>query len=87
VKTNRNLFVRTLLNWLLLLAIFSVSILPVAADGGDDDDSVWDGVIDENGEILYDNLIDQGIHQESVDWMPSIDILGNTIGGTAEYHL
>ena len=87
MKTNRNLFVRTLLNWLLLLAIFSVSILPVAADGGDDDDSVWDGVIDENGEILYDNLIDQGIHQESVDWMPSIDILGNTIGGTAEYHI
>ena len=86
MKMNKNLVVKTLLNWLLLLAILSLSILPVAADGGDDD-SIWDGVIDENGEILYDNLIDQGIHQESVDWMPSIDILGNTIGGTAEYHI
>jgi len=86
MKTTKRPLLKTLLNWFLLITMLSLSILPVAADGGDDD-SIWDGVIDENGEILYDNLIDQGIYQESADWMPSVDVLGNTIGGVAEYHV
>ncbi|MBT7783772.1 MAG: hypothetical protein HN741_12730, partial [Anaerolineae bacterium] len=67
-----------------MAAVFFAAVVPVSADGGD---SIWDGVIDENGEILYDSLIDQGIHTEAVDWIPGTEILGQTLGGTAEYHI
>ena len=72
------------INFTLLAAVFFAAVVPVSADGGD---SIWDGVIDENGEILYDSLIDQGIHTEAVDWIPGTEILGQTLGGTAEYHI
>ena len=71
----------------VFLALLFVAVIPVPADGGDGDDSIWDGVIDADGNILYDNLIDQGVYTEDVSWIPGVDMFGNTIGGTAEYHI
>ena len=70
------------INLTFLFAVLFVAVVPVAAQDGSGD-SIWDGVINEDGEILYDNLIDQGIYTETVDWMPSV----GTVGGVAEYHL
>ena len=73
------------INLILLVVVLFVGVVPVAAqDGGD---SLWGEVLNPDGSINYDNLIDQGVQTESVDWMPSIDVLGQTIGGTAEYHI
>ncbi len=72
-------------NLVLLGALTLGGATPASADDGDG--SIWDGVINENGEIQYENLIDQGVQTESVEWMPSINVLGNTIGGQAEYHV
>ena len=70
---------------ILLVAVLFVTVIPVAAqDGGG---SLWDAVLNPDGSIRYDNLIDQGVHTEPADWMPSFDVFGQTIGGTAEYHL
>ncbi len=68
----------------LLIAVIFVTVIPVAAQEGDD---IWAEVIDTDGNILYDNLIDQGVQTESADWMPSVTVLGQTIGGEAEYHI
>ncbi len=70
----------------LLIAMLFVAVIPVAADGGDggdDSDSLWGEVLNPDGTIRYDNLIDQGVQVEDASWMPSV--LG--IGGQAEYHL
>ena len=72
-------------NLILLLTILFVAVAPVAAqDGGD---SLWEGILNPDGSVNYDDLIDQGIQTETVDWMPSVDVFGQTIGGTAEYHI
>jgi len=48
-----------------------------------DPNSVWGEVVDQDGNIRYDNLTDLGTVQETVDWMPSIPGIGNV---PATYH-
>ena len=72
------------INFALLIAVLFVTIIPVAAQEGG---SIWDEVLNEDGTIRYDNLIDQGVQTEDADWMPGVTVLGQTIGGQAEYHL
>ena len=81
MKTKR---LSILINLTLLVATLFVTAIPVAAqDGGD---SVWGEVLDQDGTIRYDNLIDQGVQVEDASWM-GVSILGTTIGPSAEYHI
>ena len=46
------------INLILLVVVLFVGVVPVAAqDGGD---SLWGEVLNPDGSINYDNLIDQG---------------------------
>ena len=75
----------TWINLALLVAVLFVAVIPVAAQEGGD--SLWGEVLNPDGSINYDNLTDQGVQSESVDWIPSVSIFGNEIGGQAEYHI
>lgn len=68
----------------LLIAVLFVTVIPVSAQEGD---SIWAEVLNPDGSIRYDNLTDQGVQTESADWMPSVTVFGQTIGGEAEYHI
>ena len=74
----------TWINFALLISVLFIAVIPVAAqDGG----SLWDEVLNPDGSIRYDNLIDQGVQSEFVDWIPSVSVFDTTIGGQAEYHI
>lgn len=69
----------------LLLSISVVMLLPVpqafAQDGS------WSEVVDSNGNILYDQMTDQGVVTQNADWMPSITLpVVGTVSVPAEYH-
>jgi len=71
---------------LALILLISASLLfptPVRADDVDPN-SAWGEVVDENGNIRYDNLTDLGVTSEQADWMPSIPFVGDI---QAEYHV
>jgi len=70
---------------LIFLALFLLlaSPAPVMAQGTTPPDSAWGEVVDENGNILYDNLTDFGVVQEPADWMPDVPGFGPML---AEYH-
>jgi hypothetical protein len=70
---------------LIFLALFLLlaSPAPVMAQGTTPPDSAWGEVVDENGNILYDNLTDLGVVQEPADWMPDVPGFGPML---AEYH-
>ena len=71
---------------LLLMCVFVlVTILPphqaFAQDGA------WSEVVDSNGNILYDQMTDQGVVTQAADWMPSITLpVVGTVSMDAEYH-
>lgn len=74
-----------LLTIFFLLAIF---VFPVLADDGD---SAWGEVLNDDGTIRYDNLIDQGVSSENTDWMPTITLfdfgdVSTSVSFPAEYH-
>ena len=50
-------------------------------------DSAWGEVVDSSGNILYDQMTDQGVVTQAADWMPSITLpLVGTVSVPAEYH-
>ncbi len=50
-------------------------------------DSAWGEVVDSNGNILYDQMTDQGVVTQAADWMPSITLpVVGTVSMDAEYH-
>jgi hypothetical protein len=72
---------RILLAVLLLASIFAN--LTVSAQGEQPpQDSPWGEVVDENGNIRFDNLTDLGEIQVQADWMPDVPF----IDGQATYH-
>jgi hypothetical protein len=76
---------------LIFLAIFLLlaSPAPVRAQGETppqvDPNSMWGEVVDQSGNIRYDNLSDLGTVQESADWMPSIPGIGTIPASYHEY--
>ena len=50
-----------------------------------DPNSMWGEVVDQSGNIRYDNLSDLGTVQESADWMPSIPGIGSIPASYHEY--
>jgi len=78
-------------NTLTFLTIFLllVSPAPVRAQGETppqvDPNSMWGEVVDQSGNIRYDNLTDLGTIQESADWMPSIPGIGSIQASYHEY--
>jgi len=78
-------------NTLTFLTIFLLlaSPAPVRAQGETppqvDPNSMWGEVVDQSGNIRYDNLTDLGTIQESADWMPSIPGIGSIQASYHEY--
>jgi len=76
---------------LIFLALFLLlaSPAPVRAQGETppqvDPNSMWGEVVDQSGNIRYDNLSDLGTVQESADWMPSIPGIGSIPASYHEY--
>ena len=66
----------------LILASFVVNLVAHAQGEQPPQDGPWGEVIDENGNILYDNLTDLGEIQVDADWMPDVPF----IDGQATYH-
>ena len=66
----------------LILASFVVNLVAFAQGEQPPQDSPWGEVMDENGNILYDNLTDLGEIQVDADWMPDVPF----IDGQATYH-
>jgi len=70
---------------LLMLVFVLVTFLPphqaFAQDGA------WSEVVDSNGNILYDQMTDQGVVTQAADWMPSITLpVVGTVSVYSEYH-
>jgi len=72
--------------FILLLCIFAlVTLLPFHQALAQD--SAWSDVVDSNGNILYDQMSDQGVVTQAADWMPSITLpIVGTVSVPAEYH-
>jgi len=76
---------------LIFLALFLLLASPtsVRAQGETppqvDPNSMWGEVVDQSGNIRYDNLSDLGTVQESADWMPSIPGIGSIPASYHEY--
>jgi hypothetical protein len=76
---------------LIFLALFLLLAFPapVRAQGETppqvDPNSMWGEVVDQSGNIRYDNLTDLGTVQESADWMPSIPGIGSIPASYHEY--
>jgi hypothetical protein len=72
----------------LTLVLLILGTQSVLAQGDDpppvDLSSAWGEVVNLDGSINYNNLTDVGVVTESVDWMPSIPLIGDI---PAEYHV
>jgi len=73
---------------LLLLALLGITVmaLPGSALAQSGDDSPWGEVVDENGNIRFDNLTDLGETTEDADWMDIPLPFGQEIDLDANYH-
>ncbi|MBK6298684.1 MAG: hypothetical protein IPF48_12330 [Sphingomonadales bacterium] len=70
---------------LLLSILVFVTLLPFHQALAQD--SAWSDVVDSNGNILYDQMSDQGVVTQAADWMPSITLpIVGTVSVPAEYH-
>ena len=75
---------------LIFLALFLLLALPapVLAQQQNppvDPNSMWGEVVDQNGNIRYNNLTDLGTVQQSANWMPSIPGIGSLQASYHEY--
>ena len=75
---------------LIFLALFFLLALPapVLAQQQNppvDPNSMWGEVVDQNGNILYNNLTDLGTVQQSASWMPNSPGIGNIQASYHEY--
>lgn len=77
--------VRCLLLFLTLLG-FTAMALPGSALAQDDGTSPWGEVVDENGNIRFDNLTDLGETTEDTEWMDIPLPFGQEIDLDANYH-
>ncbi len=66
----------------LVLSSFVVNMVAYAQGEQPPQEGPWGEVIDDNGNILYDNLTDLGEIQVQADWMPDVPF----IDGQATYH-
>lgn len=66
----------------VILASFVINLVVYAQGEQPPQDGPWGDVIDENGNILYDNLTDLGEIQVDAEWMPDVPF----INGQATYH-
>src|SRR5512133_4353882 len=76
---------RLLMTFLALLGITAMA-LPGPALAQDDDTSPWGEVVDENGNIRFDNLTDLGETTEDSEWMDIPLPFGQEIDLDANYH-
>ncbi len=76
---------RLLMSFLILLGL-TASFLPGAAQAQTDDPSPWGEVVDENGNIRFDNLTDLGETTEAAEWMDIPLPFGQEIDLDANYH-
>ena len=75
---------------LIFLALFLLLASPAPAQAQQQDppvdpNSMWGEVVDQSGNIRYDNLTDLGTVQETADWMPSIPGIGSIPASYHEY--
>jgi hypothetical protein len=66
----------------LILSSFVVNLIGFVEADQPQQDNPWGEVIDEDGNIIYDNLTDLGEIQVDAEWMPDIPF----IDGQATYH-
>jgi hypothetical protein len=78
---------------LFALVFAFVSLLPIqqafAQDGAlrQAQDGAWGEVVDSDGNIMYDQMTDQGVVTQNAEWMPSITLpVVGTVSMPAEYH-
>lgn len=76
---------RLLMSFLILLGL-TTALLPGAAQAQTDDPSPWGEVVDENGNIRFDNLTDLGETTEAAEWMDIPLPFGQEIDLDANYH-
>ncbi len=69
---------------IIFLIFVSQSVQAQEGDPPVDPSSAWGEVVNPDGSINYNNLTDGGIVTESVDWMPSVPLIGDI---SAEYHV
>ncbi len=70
----------------LLAAIILLFVMAVPVSAQDNGGSPWAEIIDENGQIRYDNLIDLGETVEDVEWMDIPLPFGLELDLEANYH-
>jgi len=76
--------------FILLILFLVASTIPVYAQDGSGNDfdvdtgGAWGEVVDANGNILYNELVDLGVVNQDADWMPTIPGYGQI---QAEYHM
>jgi len=69
----------------ILFVFILISLVP--AQTAFAQDSAWNEVVDSNGNILYNQMTDQGVVTQAADWMPSITLpVVGTVSMEAEYH-
>jgi hypothetical protein len=66
----------------LILSSFVLNLVAFAQGEEPPQDGPWGEVVDDNGDILYDNLTDLGEIQVDAEWMPDVPF----IDGQATYH-
>ena len=67
------------------LLVFPAQVLAQQQSAPVNQSSMWGEVVDQNGNILYNNLTDLGTVQQSASWMPSIPGIGNLQASYHEY--
>ena len=67
------------------LLVFPTQVLAQQQSAPVNQSSMWGEVVDQNGNILYNNLTDLGTVQQSASWMPSIPGIGNLQASYHEY--
>ena len=70
---------------LLPLLVFPAQVLAQQQSAPVNQSSMWGEVVDQNGNIRYDNLSDLGTVQQSASWMPSIPGIGSLQASYHEY--
>jgi hypothetical protein len=70
---------------LFMLVFILATFLPARQVSAQD--GAWGEVVDSNGNILYDQMTDQGVVKQTADWMPSMTLpIVGKVSMEAEYH-
>ena len=71
---------------LVALLVFSAVLIPAGVLAQTDNSNPWDEVVDENGNIRFDNLTDLGEMEAEAEWMDIPLPFGQEIDLDANYH-